>query len=58
MSDAFAHCKAIGHGPGAQPLLDKAGVVADAGVVPLDALPAAAVRRYHEREALIWAAHP
>ena len=58
VSDAFAHCKAIGHAAGAQPLLDKAGVVADAGVVPLDALPAAAVRRYHDREARIWAAHP
>ncbi|ANF55804.1 catalase [Brevundimonas naejangsanensis] len=33
--DAFGHLKAIGHTPEAQPLLDKAGVEADAGVVDL-----------------------
>ncbi len=33
--DAFGHLKAIGHTPEAQPLLDKAGVEADAGVVNL-----------------------
>ena len=33
--DAFGHLKAIGHTPEAQPLLDKAGVVADAGVIDL-----------------------
>lgn len=33
--DAFGHLKAIGHTPEAQPLLDKAGVEADAGVVGL-----------------------
>ncbi len=32
---AFAHLKAIGHTAEAQPLLDKAGVAADAGVVDL-----------------------
>ncbi len=31
--DAFAHLKVIGATPGAQPLLDAAGVVADAGVL-------------------------
>jgi len=34
--DAFAHLKVIGHTPGAQSLLDKAGVMPDAGVVALD----------------------
>jgi len=34
--DAFAHLKVIGHTPGAQALLDKAGVMPDAGVVALD----------------------
>ncbi len=34
--DAFGHLKAIGFSPEAKPLLDKAGVVADAGVVSLD----------------------
>ncbi len=33
--DAFAHLKVIGHTADAQPLLDKAGVVPDAGIVPL-----------------------
>jgi catalase len=33
--DAFGHLKAIGHTKEAQPLLDKAGVEADAGVVDL-----------------------
>ena len=39
--DAFGHLKAIGHSPEAQPLLDKAGVEADAGVVDVakDAKP-------------------
>jgi catalase len=57
VSDAFAHCKAIGHSEAAQPLLDKAGVVPDAGIVNLSMLPAAAVRRYYDRETVIWAAH-
>ncbi|MFN3558774.1 MAG: catalase [Brevundimonas sp.] len=34
-SHAFGHLKAIGFTPEAQPLLDKAGVVADAGVIDL-----------------------
>jgi len=34
--DAFAHLKVIGHTPGAQALLDKAGIMPDAGVVALD----------------------
>jgi catalase len=35
VADAFQHCKFIGHSAAAQPLLDKAGVQPDAGVVPL-----------------------
>ncbi|MFN3671624.1 MAG: catalase [Bosea sp. (in: a-proteobacteria)] len=35
--DAFGHLKAIGFSPEAKPLLDKAGVVADAGIVQLTA---------------------
>ncbi len=34
--DAFAHLKVIGHTAAAKPLMDKAGVVADAGVVAVD----------------------
>ena len=37
VKDAFGHLKAIGHTPEAQPLLEKAGVEADAGVVDLSA---------------------
>lgn len=48
--DAFGHLKAIGHTPEAKPLLDKAGVVADAGVVGLKDLPAAGASRYYVRE--------
>nr|WP_243450738.1 catalase [Polymorphobacter glacialis] len=35
--DAFSHLKVIGYGTAAQPLLDKAGVVADDAVVAVDA---------------------
>ncbi|MDB5705111.1 MAG: catalase, partial [Sphingomonas bacterium] len=49
--DAFGHLKAIGHSPEAQPLLDKAGVEPDEGVVPLDQrFVAAAAKRYWARE--------
>jgi len=37
--DAFGHLKAIGHTPEAQPLLDKAGVEPDAGVIDLSKAP-------------------
>ncbi len=49
--DAFGHLKAIGASPEAKPLLDKAGVVADAGVVGVDkAFIAAAKKRFWDRE--------
>ncbi len=49
--DAFGHLKAIGHTPEAKPLLDKAGVKSDAGVVPADkAFVKAAGTRYWDRE--------
>jgi len=35
VADAFQHCKFIGHTAAAKPLLDKAGVKPDAGIVPL-----------------------
>ncbi len=35
VSDAFAHCKAIGHTTAAQPLLDKAGVQSDGFILDL-----------------------
>ncbi len=52
--DAFGHLKAIGHTPEAQPLLDKAGVEADAGVVDVsngaDAFIKPAATRQWDRE--------
>lgn len=48
--DAFAHLKAIGHDAGAMPLLERAGVMPDAGVTDLDGLPRAATLRYWDRE--------
>ncbi|HEX3716973.1 MAG TPA: catalase [Verrucomicrobiae bacterium] len=35
VSDAFAHCKVIAHTPAARPLLEKAGVEPDDGVIEL-----------------------
>jgi catalase len=37
VSDAFAHAKFIAFAETAKPLLDKAGIAADAGVIPLKA---------------------
>ena len=52
--DAFGHLKAIGHTPEAQPLLDKAGVEPDAGVIDLskaaDGFLAPARTRQWDRE--------
>jgi len=53
--DAFGHLKAVGHSPEAQPLLDKAGVAADAGVIDLSSKSAkaftkAAATRQWDRE--------
>ncbi len=54
VSDAFVHLKAIGHNDGAQPLLDKAGVVSDDCVTPPDGafikFIKAAMRRFYDRE--------
>ncbi|WP_337269645.1 catalase [Oryzifoliimicrobium ureilyticus] len=49
--DAFGHLKAVGHSPEAMPLLQKAGVEPDDGVLELgDAFMAAATKRYWDRE--------
>jgi catalase len=49
--DAFGHLKAIGCTPAAKVLLDKAGVVPDAGVTGLDrAFVKAAATRFFDRE--------
>ena len=49
-----AHLKAIGHTPEAKPLLDKAGVEPDAGVIDLgEGFIAAAGKRFWDREAKV-----
>ncbi|BBD03336.1 MULTISPECIES: catalase [Sphingobium] len=49
--NAFGHLKAIGANETAQPLLDKAGVVPDAGVTGVDAaFVEAAALRFYDRE--------
>ncbi|UVC09512.1 catalase [Rhizobium sp. TH2] len=49
--DAFGHLKAIGFNPDAKPLIDKAGVEPDAGIVGVDAkFTDAAAKRYFDRE--------
>jgi catalase len=50
--DAYGHLKAIGSNADAKPLLDKAGVVPDAGIVAAKGgeFVAAAKRRYFDRE--------
>ena len=48
--DAFGHCKTIAHCKGTQVLLDKANVVPDAGVVPIEDFLKAGVRRHWDRE--------
>lgn len=60
VADAFAHCKFIAHNAAAAPLLAKAGVVADGGVVELKAARDAAAfveacrqLRFWEREAKV-----
>ena len=50
VKDAFGHLKAIGHTAEAQPLLDKAGVEADAGVVDLSAEASAFVEPARTRQ--------
>ncbi|RCW86429.1 catalase [Phyllobacterium bourgognense] len=51
LMDAFGHLKAIGYTAAAQPLLEKAGIEADDGVVPLDqSFVEIAKKRYWQRE--------
>ncbi|MFC0104410.1 catalase [Sphingopyxis terrae] len=48
--DAFGHCKTIAHDAASQPLLDKAGVEPDAGVVALADFIKVGTRRHWDRE--------
>ncbi|MDR6872227.1 catalase [Bosea sp. BE125] len=53
--DAFGHLKAIGFSPEAKPLLDKSGVVVDAGVVTLGAKADAFMKPARTRQ---WGREP
>ena len=49
-ADAYAHCKTIGACPATKALLQRWGIAADAGVVPIDAFAALAPARHWDRE--------
>ena len=51
--DAFGHCKTIAHDAASQPLLDKAGVEKDEGVVDLAEFIKVGTRRHWAREAKV-----
>lgn len=51
--DAYGHCKTIAHCKGSQVLLDKAHVLPDEGVVPVENFILAGARRHWEREAKV-----
>ncbi|MCG6114846.1 MAG: catalase [Mesorhizobium sp.] len=58
VADAFAHCKFIAHTEAAQPLLDKAGVEPDEGIMPIDS--ATGIDDFIEscRKLRLWAREP
>lgn len=58
VADAFAHCKFIAHVEAAQPLLDKAGVEPDEGVMPISTT--ADIEGFLEscRKLRLWAREP
>jgi catalase len=51
--DAYGHCKTIAHDGASKPLLAKAGIEEDAGVIALDALVKVGTRRHWDREAKV-----
>ncbi len=54
VADAFSHLKVIGHTAGAEALLNKAGVVPDEGVVPVDSANATAAFVNLSAKGRIW----
>ena len=58
VSNAFAHLKVIGYTAGAQPLLDRAGVKQDAGIVPLPHNKAVANFMAAAKSGRIWDREP
>ncbi len=57
-SDAFAHLKVLGHTAGAQPLLDRAGVKPDAGIIALSSAKAVGAFITAAKKGRIWAREP
>lgn len=58
LRDAFGHLKAMGYSSQAQPLLDKAGIVPDAGVLELDANGASGKLLRVARNHRVWDREP
>ena len=58
VQDAFSHLKVIGHTAGAQPLLTKAGVAGDEGVLAADSAAVAASFVAQAAKGRIWAREP
>jgi catalase len=58
VSDAFGHLKYLGHTTGAQPLLDRAGVKPDAGVISLTNLKAIAKFVSAAKKGRVWEREP
>ncbi len=58
LRDAFGHLKVIGHVAAAAPLLKRAGVAADAGVVPLTGLREIPAFIAAAKQQRIWAREP
>ena len=54
VSDAFSHLKVIGHTPGAEALLNKAGVIPDEGIVALDSSNAASTFVNQASKGRVW----
>ncbi|HSJ03066.1 MAG TPA: catalase [Verrucomicrobium sp.] len=58
VSDAYAHLKVLGHTLGAQPLLDRCGVEADAGIVAIEDKRSVARFIQTARAGRIWDREP
>ena len=56
--DAFGHLKVIGHVAAAAPLLERAGIAPDAGVIALEGPPSIAAFIAAAKTARIWAREP
>jgi catalase len=58
LRDAFGHLKVIGHTPGAQPLLDRAGIEHDRGVVSLGDKKSVSTYIQRAKQGRVWDREP